>query len=427
MATESPRPTDIHAGRLEALLKTTKALASDIHLDRVMIVVADQVTSVLDAERSSVLLYDEAHDELRGIVAQGMGTAELRFPADKGLAGYVAQSRTTLNVADAHEDPRFNAGYDARTGFRTRSVLTAPILSPGGKLIGVIQVLNKQTAAIFDEEDEILLEAFSAHASVAIERARFVEQYADQQRVKESMRVAHTIQTGLLPSNMPGGGTDDRFDLYAHLETAYSVGGDLYDFLQLDDDRLVFAVGDVSGKGVPAALFMNGTHSLLRLAAGDGHPPDRCFDQIQRVQMNRNSMFVTLFYGLLDLRSGRLAYGNAGHPPPCLVRGNGSAEFFPRARNLPLGVLRSPQFHVDEFDLSPGDLIILYTDGVLEATNPAGDEFGQERLLEAVHGAELLTAHEAVDRIIERVEAFAMDTPMRDDVTVLALRFDGAK
>lgn len=420
-----PTHTDLHAERLEALLRTSKVLATDIHLERLLVAIAGQVTEVLDAERSSVFLYEADRDELRGMVVQGMAPEELCFPADRGLAGYVARTRRTLNIADAQEDPRFDARHDLRSGFRTRSVLCTPILSPDRELMGVIQVLNRRSGAAFSDEDAVLLEAFSAHASVAIERARLVERFAEQQRLEASLRVAHEIQMSMLPRAFPAPGAAERYDLYAHLQPAQTVGGDLYDFFRIDEHRLGFAVGDVSGKGVPAALFMNGTYTLLRLAATEGLPPDRCFENINRVQQNRKAMFVTLFYGILDLHTGRVTYGNAGHPPPCIVRRDGTVRFADRARNLPLCLLRSPRFQVQHLLLEPGDLLVLYTDGVLEATNPAGEHFGAERLLLTLRDAASRTADESVDRLVEVVHAFTEDTPQRDDLTVLALRYGG--
>lgn len=419
------RPADLQASRLDALLKTSKALASDIHLERLLVVIAEQVTDVLEAERSSVFLYDESQDELRSVVAQGMTSKVVHFPADMGLAGYAAQSQATLNIPDAQDDPRFNASFDAWTGFRTRSVLCAPMLNYEQKLVGVIQVLNKRSRAVFTEEDEILLEAFSAHASVAIERARLVEQYTEQQCLQESLKVAHEIQMSMLPRAFPAPSAIGCYDLYAYLQPAQAVGGDLYDFFRLDEHQLGFAVGDVSGKGVPASLFMNGTYTLLRLAATEGLPPDRCFANINRVQRNRTGMFVTLFYGLLDLRTGCVTYGNAGHPPPCIVRRNGSVTFTDKAQNLPLCLLKTSTFQVNQLLLEPDDMLVLYTDGVLEAANPAGELFEQERLLFALQGAASFTPQETVCNLVEEVYAFTEGTPQRDDLTVLALRYTG--
>jgi len=417
-------PTNLRFSKVEALLKTARVLASDIHLERLLVVIAEQVTEVLDAERSSVLLYDAAQHELHGMVVQGLKPSKIRIPVGQGLAGYAAQTKQILNVPNAQGDLRFTVSYDAWTGFRTQAVLCAPILGTERQLVGVIQVLNKRSGRRFTREDEMLLEAFSAHAALAIERAHLVEQYAEQQRLQASLQVAQAIQMSMLPQTAA---TTDAacYDLYAHLQSAQTVGGDLYDFYAEDEYRLGFAIGDVSDKGVPAALFANGTSTLLRLAASEGLPPDACFANINRVQQNQKGMFVTVFYGLMDLRTGVITYGNAGHPPPCIAHRDGTVTFAPRAQNLPLCLLTSDTFQVNQLHMEPGDLLVLYTDGVLEAANTAGAQFGQDGLQRVLGEAAGASAREAVERLLEAVERFTAGMAQRDDLTLLALRYEG--
>lgn len=417
-------PAVLQSDKLQALLRVSKAMASGIHLDELLKVIVEQATEVVGADRSSLFLYDSEAGELRSVVARGLEESPLRLAVGTGLAGYVARTRAVANVPDAYADPRFDPTVDLQTGFNTRSVLCMPIESADGRLLGVVQVLNKRAGGPFDAEDEAMLEAFCSHAAVALERARLVASYVEQQRMYEALKVARDIQRGMLPR--PFLRPHPLVDLHGLLTPAMLVGGDLYDHFFIDEDRLGFAVGDVSGKGISASLFMAGTHTLLRSGGLEGLPPNRCFAQINRVQQNQIAMFVTLFYGVLHLRTGEVVYCNAGHPPPVLVDRSGCARFAARSENLPLGILTQLTFQPNRLVLDPdGMLLFLYTDGVTEAVDPDGDMFGEERLLEALTGSGDLTPLGAVQKVSDAVRVFSRGAAQRDDITMLAIRYFG--
>ncbi|HJY82521.1 MAG TPA: GAF domain-containing protein, partial [Candidatus Binatia bacterium] len=241
---------------LHTLLEVSKAMAREVRLDNLLPVIMEKTTEVMEADRSSLFLYDESSHELWSKIAQGLELKEIRFPIGVGIAGDVAKTGKAANIPDAHQDPRFNPDFDKQTNYRTRSVLCLPLFNTNGKLVGVIQSLNKKTAEEFDEEDEALLEALAAHAVVALERARLTEAYVEKQRMEEALKLAHEIQMSILPKIFPPFPQCSEFDLYATIEPAREVGGDFYDFFLTEDDHLCFAIGDVSGKGVPASLFM---------------------------------------------------------------------------------------------------------------------------------------------------------------------------
>jgi serine phosphatase RsbU (regulator of sigma subunit) len=414
------RRSALDAGRLESLLRVPKALATEFELDRVLQVIVEQASEVLEAERSSLFLRDDETGDLDGIVLQGVTTGRIRLPPGKGLAGSVAQTGSTINVADAYADPRFSPAYDAQTGFRTRAVLTMPIHGPTGRLLGVLQVLNRKRGGAFGPADEALLEAFASHAALALERARLIEARIERERMKEGLRVARDIQLGMLQADFRS--DSDRVEIASRMISAESVGGDLYELFHVDEHRLGFAVGDVSGKGLPAALYMAGTLALLRSAGHDALTPAAACRRIHRAQSNTKAMFVTLFYGILDLRTGRVRYCNAGHPPPCLVR-PGRVSFRRRAENLPLGLLKNPAYRSGSFRMKPGDTLLLYTDGVLEAMNSEGEQFESERLLESLDTGESKSPAATVDAVLHAVRAFAGPSGPRDDLTLLALRY----
>jgi sigma-B regulation protein RsbU (phosphoserine phosphatase) len=289
--------------------------------------------------------------------------------------------------------------------------------------MGVVQLLNKAEGQTFSASDEALLEALCSHAALALERARLTEAYLEQQRLRAALDLAQQIQRSTLPDDAPI--ASDRVALHTHLAPASVVGGDLYDFFLIDERRFGFAVGDASGKGVGAALFMAGTQSLLRLVGQQGLPPERCFEDINRVQQNRAPMFVTLFYGILDLDTGRVEYCNAGHLPPVLLRSKGSLVPLDRARNLPLGLIRNRRFRPGQLTLGPGDLLFLYSDGVIEATDVQGEMFGEERLLAELASCPKRSPADLVHHIQTAIQRFCRGAPQHDDITMLALKYAG--
>jgi len=210
---------------LNALLAVSKAMSSEVQLDNLLQVIMQKTLEVMEAERTSLFLYDEQRNELWSKIAQELGPLqEIRFPVGVGIAGHVAQTHQRVNLPDAYKDPRFNTDFDKQTGYRTRSLLCLPLVSSNGKLIGVVQVLNKKGGSVFDERDESLLAAFGAHAAVALERAQLIEAYVEKQRMEEALKLAHEIQMSMLPKCFSPFPQRTDFDLYAVIEPAREVG-----------------------------------------------------------------------------------------------------------------------------------------------------------------------------------------------------------
>jgi sigma-B regulation protein RsbU (phosphoserine phosphatase) len=246
--------------------------------------------------------------------------------------------------------------------------------------------------------------------------------------LEAELRVAREIQMGLVPRDFArltaGGGPD----LFACLEPARAVGGDLYDVFRLDEGRLALVLGDVSGKGIPAALFMVMTLTLVRSIARLTSRPDEVLARVNDdlAADNPSSMFVTLFFGVLDTDTGLLAYASGGHLPPILLReGQVPRPLFERGGPL-VGALGGLTFPGAEVQLEPGDLVLAYTDGVTEALAPNGTLFGNERLLTLLAAAGPRTGRDAVDAVLRGVRAFAADAEQADDIAMLAVGFRGA-
>lgn len=251
-----------------------------------------------------------------------------------------------------------------------------------------------------------------------------------KERIESELRVATDIQMSMVPKIFTTMPARCEFDMYASLKSAKEVGGDLYDFYLLGDDYLFFTIGDVSDKGVPAALLMAVTKTLLKSAAGPEVLPATILSKANReiAAENESLMFVTVFYGILNLRTGELAYSNAGHNPPLILRGDGQVEWLKLPTGLVLGVDPLAPYQTRTITLNPGDAILAYTDGVTEAMNPARQLFSEARLLETVQQQQhACTAMCLVNEVANAVTAFADSAPQSDDITILAIRFLGTE
>ena len=247
--------------------------------------------------------------------------------------------------------------------------------------------------------------------------------------LQRELDIAAHIQQSILPRDFPAFPDRAEFDVFAEMIPAREVGGDFYDFFLVDENHLGCVVADVSGKGIPAALFMAMCRALLKATAMLAVPPGECLRLVNEQLSHDNGpeMFVSIFYGLLDTRSGRLEYANGGHNPPLLVRRDGSVREIERTGDTVLGVLDGLRYKTASFELEPGDALLLYTDGVTEAMNAAEELFSERRLREYLRGTREATAEATVRGLVEAVHRFAGETPPSDDLTTLAVVFRGRK
>lgn len=245
-----------------------------------------------------------------------------------------------------------------------------------------------------------------------------------KKRIEGELQVARQIQLSIVPKIFPPFPNRDQFDIHAILEPAKEVGGDLYDFFFLNDDKLCFVIGDVSGKGVPASLFMAVTKTLLKASSHEGIEPDQILARVNNELCadNDSGMFVTAFLGIIHIPSGQVACSNAGHNLPFILRRDGSLEKLPRTPGMALGVMEDIPYGPHGFRVGPGDTILLYTDGITEAMNRQGEMFGDRRLENILSGCVESSASEITARVKDAVFAFADGAEQSDDITVLALK-----
>ena len=239
--------------------------------------------------------------------------------------------------------------------------------------------------------------------------------------IRQELDVARQVQMSVRPKALP----ENRIcEVKAEIIPAREIGGDLYDYFYIDEFHLGLVIADVSGKGVPAALFTLLTRALLRAASKDHSSPAECLDLVNDLlsEDNETCIFVTLFFAALDVRNGNLIYSNAGHNLPRVLRVGSSVEELPSTNNLVLGVLKSHQYSNDQIQLAPGDTLILYTDGITEAENNLEEEFGEARLDEKLAGLAGMSAGKVLQDVIDTVREFAGNAPQSDDITCLVAR-----
>ncbi len=243
--------------------------------------------------------------------------------------------------------------------------------------------------------------------------------------IQHDLEIARNIQQAILPKVFPPFPDRKEFELFASMNAAKEVGGDFYDFFLIDKDRLGLVMGDVSGKGVPAAIFMAVSRTLLRATALKGLPPHECLAYVNNLlcMESVSTMFVTIFYGIVNINTGELNYSNGGHNPPYVVSKSGNVLELPLTDGLTLGILENVIFNSNTVILNKEDILFLFTDGVTEAMNPVEDLYSEERLVKFLPTINNLSIEKFVEKISEDIQLHADGIPQSDDITMLALRY----
>lgn len=406
--------------RLSTLIDVNGIISSSLVLDDILEKVMAISKEVMNADASSLMLIDERTNDLVYEVALGaVGEKlkqEFRLKMGQGIAGSVALEGKPLLLEDAYGHPQFFRGHDEATGYRTKSMITVP-LKVGARITGVAQVINRLDNKPFDSDDLELFIALCSLAAIAIDNAKLHKSLMEKQRFVKDMEFARTVQESFLPQNAP---ETAHYRFSTHYTPALEVGGDFYDFIRLDEKRIGIVIGDVAGKGVPAALFMAKMGSDLRMLVFSEQHPAAALEKLNDLlaERSRRGMFATLLYVELDLRSGDLSVSNAGHLPMLIKKAGGSVKKTSVSGSSPLGILPGMKFGQETVLLGHGDTAILYTDGIIEAKNTREELYGYERFEALVQKSSgepdtLKTA------IINDVNLFTSLNQQSDDMTLV--------
>jgi sigma-B regulation protein RsbU (phosphoserine phosphatase) len=356
---------------LTALADLSQALALSLDIDATLEQAVNRIADCMSAEAASVFLLDESAQYLVCRACAGpVDVRGLKLPVARGVVGRTFTSNSCQLVRDAQADPDFAGKVDKKTGFSTQSLLCAPLASAEGP-IGVIEVLNKRDGHLFDETDRDLLRLFAAPAALAISNAALVSELVEQERIKRELELARKMQKSLLPKRRRGG-----YPVLGVNRPAREVSGDFYDFFDLADGRIGFAIGDVAGKGVDASLLMMRTASLLRWAGKEGLDPGEWLARINEelAATVDHGMFVCAAAGYFDPKTRSARWANAGFMPAMLRRGPGVYEEF-EAGGPPLAVLPGIAYPVESAELAGGSLWF-FSDGLTDVRDANRETIG---------------------------------------------------
>jgi phosphoserine phosphatase RsbU/P len=425
--------------KLRAVLEVARSLQSSFSTDDVLNTVIDAALSVTGAERGFLLLFSEERElVLRSARSSGgrdLPADELRVP--RRLIQQALESRRDLfsmSFDPTAADDR--SPGNTVTDLELRSVVCVPLvrvnLSGAGATqmlgastsnAGVLYMDSKVTAVDLAGGNRELLQTLAIEASTVLENARLIEEQRAKQRIEEELDVARRIQHSLMPRHLPEEGW---FVVVGSSESSHQVGGDYYDVVAIGPDTWSLVVADVSGKGVSSALLASFLQGAFLSASSTTDIPE-VMSRINTFLSDRSEhgKYATMFYSKLD-SAGRLTYANAGHCPSLLVRMTGEIEKLD-ATSMPVGLMPGAVFELGHRDLEPGDRIVLYTDGVTEAQNEAGDFFGRRRLREAVTGAGNANCRELHAAIQKAILDFTAGAEQADDLTLVVVEYRGGR
>ncbi len=415
----SSRKAIVELRHMEQLNEAAKVVNSTLDLDKLLSLILDTALKIVEGDRGTLYLLDEKKKELWSKVLRGSELVTIRLPLGKGIAGYVGASGDTLNISDAYLDSRFNPEFDKKTGYHTRTILCMPMKNKDDKIIGVLQLLNKQKGD-FTRDDEHFINALSIHASIAIENARLYESEKAYHRMREEVRLAARIQADLLPKVHP---EIAGYDVAGTSIPAQVVGGDYFDYIPVDEHQWAVCLGDVSGKGLPASLLMANLQATLRGQTYPGVSVKECLSRSNKLLHRSTSIdkFVTLFYAILDTRTHRLVFSNAGHDNPYFHSEKNPVQRLSTG-GIVLGAIEEFSFEESEIAFRPGDLLVIYSDGVADAMNKKEEFFGEERIAETILKYREFSARELMEKILSTVRKFVGKHPQFDDMTLLILK-----
>ncbi len=419
------------AEKLRGLLDISASLSKTLDLDPLLPKIAESLFTLFkQADRCFLIQAEEpvrAGEKSRLLprmvrTRRPQDEANARF--SQNIVRMCLDSAQALLFEDAMKDQRVQMAHSV-SDLRIRSVMVVPLLRADGRAFGVIQLDTQDRSKRFKKDDLELLTGVANQASIALENARLLEEAVNQAKIKRDLEVAHQVQMSFLPSELP---TVAGYEFFAYYQPAQSVGGDYYGFIHLPDGRMVVSLGDVAGKGIPAALLMAKLSSEMTTCALTEAEPTRMVARLNDLMYpftNPMQRFVTLALMLLDPRTHRHTLVSAGHPSPMIYR-PGTSQLDDAMRyeegGLPLGVMDGYPYDASQITLAPGEVLLVFSDGLPDPENRQGVPFSMDGVKQAVAGLGATDARTLVETIVAAVTKHAAGTPPFDDITVLTVR-----
>lgn len=406
---------------LGLISKVGVALLSSSGLEDTLNQVAALVFEAVPAERCVIMLRDEsAEDGMKIMVARVRGKDEplVEVRISRTVMDEVLRNGKSVLTSDAQHDPKFASQTMILMGIR--SVLAVPLSVDERNIFGMIYADSPTHEATFTEEHLDILTTLASVASIRVENATLLDERIQRERMERELELATEIQQRFQPSSPP---KLDGYEFQGISFSCYEIGGDYYDFIPIENNKMIVALGDVSGKGTAAALLMSSLHAAIHAQATSNRPLADMITSVNQylAENTPSNRFVTLFIAELDPATGKLRYINAGHNPPLIGRSTGMIEQL-SSGGFPLGILPSAEFEVGETQLGNGEVLIVYSDGVSEANNLQEEEFGLDRLTEVVRRNLSSSAAGIRDRVESALSSFTQTAPANDDITLVIVK-----
>ena len=404
---------------LSILNDVATAITSTQSLEKVIALMVQRCIKHLKVEQGAVMILDEQDSSKpfqTMIRKQDSALEILPYRFDSQLTGWMLKNKSPLMVNDLKNDKRFN--FSGEMDLPVKTILSVP-MSLKGRMIGLLTVFNKKSETGFSADDQRLLSIIAAQSAHVLENARLNQKEQDLIKMEEEFRMAKEIQLNILPKEIP---TIDRYDIHAVNISAREVGGDYYDFIKLPGEKLAFCLGDITGKGLPAAMLMANLQATLR---GQAFTQSSVKDSIKNANIllfnsTASNRFATVFYGVLNYTNNSVTYCNAGHDAPINIKGDQINRL--NEGGLLLGCFDFAEYEEATKSIDVGESIIIYSDGVTEAMNAINQEFGEEKFISIVKANQDLSAKELIDVILKEIKAHSGDIAQSDDITLLIIK-----
>lgn len=408
--------------KLKAIVELTRAVSRELNVDNVLPKMMHTLFNVFSqAEQGFVLLKEEDSDVLRVKATKTRSTsAEDVIAVSMTVVRHVMTTGEAVLSGNVLDDSRFKAST-ALAKMRVSSMLCVPLLDQDDKPFGIIQILTRSTTQVFKEDDLDLLVSLSSQAAMAIDNARLHQELLSKREMERDLDFATQVQLGFLPKSRP------KVEGYAfadYYEAALHVGGDYFDYIPLGDGRLALTIGDVAGKGMPAALLMARLYSSARYQLLTSSSPGKAISGLNQeiVSSGLGHRFVTFLVMVLDSTANTITVVNAGHLSPLLCKKDGSIDGIGRKTSgLPLGIVPEIEYEEATFELAPGDTVLTFTDGVTEAMTDEKALYGRERLLALIKKSKG-TVEQLIEGIVDDVEKFTDGSDSRDDTCLVGVQ-----
>jgi len=395
------------------------AITSTQSLEKIVALIVQRCIKHLKVEQGVVMLLDEQDTEKpfqTMIRKQDSSTNILPYRFDSQVTGWMLKNKSPLLINNLKSDSRFK--FSDETNLPVKTLLSVP-LSLKGKMIGLLTLFNKKSESGFSADDQRLLSIIAAQSAHVLEHARLLQKEQQLLRLEEEYRMAKEIQLNILPKQIP---SINGYDIFALNIPAREVGGDYYDFIKLTGDKIAFCLGDITGKGLPAAMLMANLQATLR---GQALTQKNVSDNIKNSNLllfnsTAENRFATLFYGELDFVNNSITYCNAGHDAPISILENKITRL--TEGGLLLGCFDFAEFEQVNKQIEPGELLLIYSDGVTEAMNISNEEFSEDKLLSTLKINANLPAKQLIEKIVSEVKVHSSKVEQSDDITLMIIK-----